>query len=98
MMSSGDYYMDMCHGERIKKYLRDFYQEHNEDNGFPKYEAQRRLVLNWVGPKRDYLKKSKSQVVESPSKKIKKDYEAIREDLKKFKKDRKAQIIKNSQQ
>ena len=99
MMTSGDYYMDMCHGERMKKYLRDLYKPNSSEEKLSVAEHQR-LVLNWVGPKRNYLKKSDIKIVEtsSASKKIKRDYQAQREDLKRFKADKKAAIIKNSSQ
>lgn len=58
MMDSGDYYMEMCHGERIKKYIRDFYKPRSEEDEKLSLEQHRVRMLNWVGPKRDYLKKS----------------------------------------
>ena len=95
MMASGDYYMEMCHGDRMKKYIRDLYKP-NSDEAKLSVEQHRRLVLDQVGPKRDYLKKSDIKIVEtsSASKTIKKDYKAQHEDLKNFKADRKAQMIK----
>ena len=31
MMASGDYYMEMCHGDRMKKYIRDLYKPNSDE-------------------------------------------------------------------
>ena len=91
--------MEMCHGERMKKYIRDLYKPNSSEEKISVAKHQRQ-VLNQVGPKRDYLKKSDVKIVETSlaSKKIKRDHQAQREDLKRFKADRKATIIKNGSQ
>ena len=44
MMTSGDYYMEMCHGERMKKYIRDLYKPNSSEEKISVAKHQRQVL------------------------------------------------------